>query len=54
MVIEEKITDIFTDPKIVLNRVAGFVLLAYSAPVLLLIAAAVMTPSGAPPVPMTA
>ena len=41
MVIEDKITDIFTDPKIVLNRIAGFVLLAYSAPVLLLIATAV-------------
>ena len=41
MVIEDRITEIFTDPNTVLNRCTGFLLLAYSAPLLLFIAAAV-------------
>jgi len=46
MVIEGRNTDILTDPKAVLNRTAGCLLLAYSAPLMAIIAAAVALEKG--------
>ena len=46
MVIEDRIADIFADPKTMLNRSAGCLLLAYSAPLLLMIAVAVALDKG--------
>ncbi len=46
MVIDNRITDFLSDPKTVLNRAVGFVLLGYSAPLLLIVAASVALDTG--------
>ncbi len=48
MVIEEKFADYFIDPKKFTNRVAGFVLLVFCAPLLLFIAVAIKLGSRGP------